>query len=99
VRGEKELQRYLVDEVQEMYRLQGVNINDKHIEVISRQMMRWHQERQPLGRLSQPVMGRPVRREQPPAVDEAEGESVRACRACGGDLGRPRYLAIDAAFT
>jgi len=30
-----------VDEIQEVYRLQGVNINDKHIEVISRQMMRW----------------------------------------------------------
>jgi DNA-directed RNA polymerase subunit beta' len=40
VRGEKELQRYLVDEIQEVYRLQGVNINDKHIEVIVRQMMR-----------------------------------------------------------
>jgi DNA-directed RNA polymerase subunit beta' len=41
VRGEKELQRYLVDEIQEVYRLQGVNISDKHIEVITRQMMRW----------------------------------------------------------
>jgi DNA-directed RNA polymerase subunit beta' len=41
VRGEKELQRYLVDEIQEVYRLQGVNINDKHIEVVVRQMMRW----------------------------------------------------------
>jgi DNA-directed RNA polymerase subunit beta' len=30
-----------VNEIQEVYRLQGVNINDKHIEVISRQMMRW----------------------------------------------------------
>jgi DNA-directed RNA polymerase subunit beta' len=30
-----------VDEIQEVYRLQGVNINDKHIEVIARQMMRW----------------------------------------------------------
>jgi hypothetical protein len=30
-----------VDEIQEVYRLQGVNINDKHIEVITRQMMRW----------------------------------------------------------
>ena len=39
--GEKELQKYLVNEIQEVYRLQGVNINDKHIEVISRQMMRW----------------------------------------------------------
>jgi len=34
------LARYLVDEVQEVYRLQGVRINDKHIEVIVRQMMR-----------------------------------------------------------
>jgi len=37
--GEKELAKYLVDEVQEVYRLQGVKINDKHIEVIVRQML------------------------------------------------------------
>ena len=41
VLGIKELQRYLVNEIQEVYRLQGVNINDKHIEVIVRQMIRW----------------------------------------------------------
>jgi DNA-directed RNA polymerase subunit beta' len=41
VLGEKALQSYLVNEIQEVYRLQGVNINDKHIEVITRQMMRW----------------------------------------------------------
>ena len=40
VLGENELQNYLVNEVQEVYRLQGVNINDKHIEVIVRQMLR-----------------------------------------------------------
>jgi DNA-directed RNA polymerase subunit beta' len=40
VRGDKELAKYLVDEVQEVYRLQGVKINDKHIEVIVRQMLR-----------------------------------------------------------
>lgn len=40
VRGLKELARYLVNEVQEVYRLQGVKINDKHIEVIVRQMLR-----------------------------------------------------------
>ena len=39
IRGVKELARYLVDEVQEVYRLQGVRINDKHIEVIVRQML------------------------------------------------------------
>ena len=40
IRGTKELAKYLVDEVQEVYRLQGVKINDKHIEVIVRQMLR-----------------------------------------------------------
>jgi DNA-directed RNA polymerase subunit beta' len=38
--GEKDLAKYLVDEVQEVYRLQGVAINDKHIETIVRQMLR-----------------------------------------------------------
>ena len=41
VLGEKELAKYLVDEIQEVYRLQGVRINDKHIEIIVRQMLRW----------------------------------------------------------
>ncbi|MCD6281972.1 MAG: DNA-directed RNA polymerase subunit beta' [Deltaproteobacteria bacterium] len=40
IRGEKELAKYLVNEVQEVYRLQGVRINDKHIEVIVRQMLK-----------------------------------------------------------
>ncbi len=40
VMGEKMLGRYLVDEIQEVYRLQGVRINDKHIECICRQMLR-----------------------------------------------------------
>ena len=40
VSGEKELQEYLVNEVQQVYRLQGVQINDKHIEIIVKQMLR-----------------------------------------------------------
>ncbi len=40
VKGRKELAKYLVDEIQEVYRLQGVRINDKHIELIVRQMLR-----------------------------------------------------------
>ncbi|MFC1820030.1 DNA-directed RNA polymerase subunit beta' [Thermodesulfobacteriota bacterium] len=40
IRGTKELAKYLVNEVQEVYRLQGVSINDKHIEVIVRQMLK-----------------------------------------------------------
>ena len=41
VLGREELQNYMVNEIQEVYRLQGVNISDKHIEVIVRQMLRW----------------------------------------------------------
>ena len=40
VLGEKDVAKYLVDEVQQVYRLQGVKINDKHIEVIVRQMLK-----------------------------------------------------------
>ncbi|MEE8397644.1 MAG: DNA-directed RNA polymerase subunit beta', partial [Desulfobacterales bacterium] len=40
IKGVEELAAYLVYEIQEVYRLQGVTINDKHIEVIVRQMMR-----------------------------------------------------------
>jgi len=40
IQGREAVQRYLVDEVQEVYRSQGVNINDKHIEIIVRQMLR-----------------------------------------------------------
>jgi DNA-directed RNA polymerase subunit beta' len=41
VLGLEALASYMVDEIQEVYRLQGVRINDKHIEVVVRQMMRW----------------------------------------------------------
>ncbi|MCL2324924.1 MAG: DNA-directed RNA polymerase subunit beta' [Proteobacteria bacterium] len=40
VKGRKDLAKYMVDEIQEIYRTQGVRINDKHIEVIVRQMLR-----------------------------------------------------------
>ena len=40
ISGDKKLQEYLVNEVQEVYRLQGVRINDKHIEIIVRQMLK-----------------------------------------------------------
>jgi DNA-directed RNA polymerase subunit beta' len=39
IRGEKAVQEYLLNEIQEVYRLQGVKINDKHIEMIVRQML------------------------------------------------------------
>ena len=47
VLGVKELAKYLVDEVQEVYRLQGVKINDKHIETIVRQMLKRVQIKEP----------------------------------------------------
>ncbi|MFP4236015.1 MAG: DNA-directed RNA polymerase subunit beta' [Desulfonatronovibrio sp.] len=40
IKGEKHLAKYLVEEIQEVYRFQGVQINDKHIEVIVRQMLK-----------------------------------------------------------
>jgi DNA-directed RNA polymerase subunit beta' len=40
IKGDRKLQEYLLNEVQEVYRLQGVSINDKHIEVIIRQMLK-----------------------------------------------------------
>ncbi len=40
VKGDKEVQEYLVNEIQEVYRLQGVHISDKHMEVIVRKMLR-----------------------------------------------------------
>ena len=39
IKGIEEVQEYLVNEIQEVYRLQGVRIDDKHIEVIVRQML------------------------------------------------------------
>src|SRR4030095_12490977 len=39
IKGIKEVQEYLVNEIQEVYRLQGVRIDDKHVEVIVRQML------------------------------------------------------------
>ena len=45
IKGEEELYRYMLDEVQNVYRAQGVPINDKHIEVILAQMLRKQRSR------------------------------------------------------
>ena len=47
LQGMEALARYIIDEVQDVYRLQGVKINDKHIEVIVRQMLRRVSDRRP----------------------------------------------------
>jgi len=49
IKGEKALTRYLVDEIQEVYRLQGVKLNDKHIETIVKQMLRRVRIKEPGG--------------------------------------------------
>jgi DNA-directed RNA polymerase subunit beta' len=75
VLGIEALAKYLTDEVQEVYRLQGVKINDKHIEVIVRQMMRKVQIIEPGS--SNYVAGEQVERRQALAVNrdlEAEGK-------------------------
>src|SRR6059036_358355 len=53
--GVEALARYITDEVQDVYRLQGVKINDKHIEVIVRQMLRRVQVQEPVTAASFPV--------------------------------------------
>ena len=70
IQGVKELAKYLVDEVQEVYRLQGVKINDKHIETIVRQMLRTR-PRQGSGRHGLP--GRRARRQVVVPRGEREG--------------------------
>ena len=75
VLGVEALAKYLTDEVQEVYRLQGVKINDKHIEVIVRQMMRRVQITDPGS--SMYVAGEQVERRQALAVNrglEADGK-------------------------
>ncbi|MGH7901878.1 MAG: DNA-directed RNA polymerase subunit beta' [Thermodesulfobacteriota bacterium] len=62
IRGEKALARYLVDEIQEVYRLQGVKINDKHIEAIVRQMLKRVRVKDP-GDTSF-LMGEPVAKQE-----------------------------------
>ena len=59
IKGVEELASYLVNEIQEVYRLQGVSINDKHIEVIVRQMLQKVEDR-PIRRID-PAAGRAAR--------------------------------------
>ena len=64
IKGVEELAAYLVNEIQEVYRLQGVTINDKHIEVIVRQMLQKVEiedagdHRVPQGRAGRPARAR-----------------------------------------
>ena len=55
VLGVEELANYLINEIQEVYRLQGVRINDKHIEVIVRQMLQKIEVMDPARRRSSPA--------------------------------------------
>jgi DNA-directed RNA polymerase beta' subunit len=88
--GPNELQSYLVDEVQKVYRLQGVSINDKHIETIVRQMMRKVRVEDP-GDTSF-LIGEQVDR----ALFQEENEKLRAKKGVPAQ-GRPLLLGITKA--
>ncbi len=88
--GPKELQRYLVDEVQKVYRLQGVSINDKHIEVIVRQMMRKVRIEDPGDTMF--LVGEQVEK----TVFQAENEKVKAAGGTPAQ-GKPILLGITKA--
>ena len=88
--GPNELQSYLVDEVQKVYRLQGVSINDKHIETIVRQMMRKVRVEDPGDTLF--LIGEQVDR----ALFQEENEKVRAAGGVPAQ-GRPLLLGITKA--
>ncbi|MFN3480717.1 MAG: DNA-directed RNA polymerase subunit beta' [Thermodesulfovibrionales bacterium] len=88
--GPKELQRYLVDEVQKVYRLQGVSINDKHIEVIVRQMMRKVRIEDPGDTMF--LVGEQVDK----AVFQSENEKIKASGGTPAQ-GKPVLLGITKA--
>jgi DNA-directed RNA polymerase subunit beta' len=90
VLGEKFTQAYLVNAIQEVYRLQGVNINDKHIEVIVRQMMRWVRVEDPADTefLLDEQVDRFRFREENERIKDDDGNSA---------VGRPMLLGITKA--
>jgi DNA-directed RNA polymerase beta' subunit len=88
--GPNKLQSYLVDEVQKVYRLQGVSINDKHIETIVRQMMRKVRVEDPGDTVF--LIGEQVDR----AFFQEENEKVRAAGGAPAH-GKPLLLGITKA--
>ena len=91
IKGVEELANYLVNEIQEVYRLQGVTINDKHIEVIVRQMLQKTEVDDPgYDRLPQGRAGGP---------DRLRGRQHRRSRRQGGKpaTGQPVLLGITKA--
>ena len=90
--GAEELARYIVDEVQDVYRLQGVKINDKHIEVIVRQMLRRVVvENAGRGRATSPASRSSVRKSWTPATRCAPtARSRRPTATCCWASPRPR---------
>ena len=92
IKGVEELAAYLVNEIQEVYRLQGVNINDKHIEVIVRQMLQKVEITD--GGDSELLAGEQIDRLELEEINEKPGRrgqeaGRRACRSCSASP-RPR---------
>ena len=99
IKGIRETQQYLVDEVQQVYRDQGVSIHDKHIEVIVRQMLR-RVDRVGAGRQRVPARRegrRPALRRGEPSLVEAEQAAGRGSSRAHGDhegVARHRLVAV-----
>ena len=85
--GVRELQKYLVNQVQEVYRLQGVDINDKHIEIIVRQMLKKVRVVDP-GDTSL-LFGEEIDKKE--FELETEKVIVEGGKACSGNPSSPRY--------
>jgi DNA-directed RNA polymerase subunit beta' len=91
IKGEKELAYWLVNEIQQVYRLQGVSINDKHIETIVRMMLR-------RVRVTDPGDTHFLTEEQvEKAIFERENERVIAKGGTAGSWPRPLVLGITKA--
>ncbi len=102
--GPQELQEHLVNEVQEVYRLQGVEINDKHIEIIVRQMLRKVKITEP-GDTTLPLgrSGRQARLRGGERARRREGRQARrgaspCCSASPRPRSKPRASSRAASF-
>ncbi len=98
IMGPRAAQKFLVDEVQGVYRRQGIGIHDKHVEVIVRQMLRRVTVIESGGIICCPASRRaqPLRGRQPPRCIRGQDAGLRPSRAHGYHQGIPgdRVLAV-----
>ena len=97
IKGVEELAAFLVNEIQEVYRLQGVSINDKHIEVIVRQMLQ-KVEITDAGESTLLVGEQVDQVELDTENDEADRRWPQACHGCAGAAGHHQGLLQTRSF-